>query len=407
LQRQQQGQQSRQILQDHRPQDVPRPSTEIPNQQNSQFVIDTDDIAEKAARAAHFAMQGFGLNQGAPMLPQHQVSSQIPQHQLPGQVQQQTQGQGQQQIPPHPQKFQYHFEHQPAPSQYYQQPPFQQNQHMSNPMNQQPVSMNQQHQAYADQNAIPYPTQSAPTQVLYERARMAATAKASPSSRRAGHPSQRRPWTTDEENSLMAGLDRVKGPHWSQILAMFGPGGTINETLKDRNQVQLKDKARNLKLFFLKSGIEVPYYLQFVTGELKTRAPAQAMKNEQRDQSQVVDDRAHVEGVMTLAGGPMQDPEHINGGMEDDIGDAEEGDISIESFQDGAPHQNGSLPPNFITGDAVPVGREQQQYVGPNEATSQLNGVHADNKTNYELELAARGFNISAEGAKIEAVSLV
>jgi len=53
------------------------------------------------------------------------------------------------------------------------------------------------------------------------------------------------------------------------------------------------------------------------------------------------------------------------------------------------------------------VGLEQQQYVGPNEATSQLNGVHADNKTNYELELAARGFNISAEGAKIEAVSLV
>ncbi|KAL8991827.1 MAG: hypothetical protein Q9169_007617 [Polycauliona sp. 2 TL-2023] len=47
----------------------------------------------------------------------------------------------------------------------------------------------------------------------------------------------------------------------------------MNETLKDRNQVQLKDKARNLKLFFLKSGIEVPYYLQFVTGELKTRAP--------------------------------------------------------------------------------------------------------------------------------------
>lgn len=122
------------------------------------------------------------------------------------------------------------------------------------------------------------PAQTTPTQVLYERARLAAQSKASPNARRSGLPSQRRPWTPEEETALMAGLDRVKGPHWSQILAMFGPGGTINEVLKDRNQVQLKDKARNLKLFFLKSGIEVPYYLQFVTGELKTRAPMQAAK---------------------------------------------------------------------------------------------------------------------------------
>lgn len=105
----------------------------------------------------------------------------------------------------------------------------------------------------------------------------------------------------------MAGLDRVKGPHWSQILAMFGPGGTINEALKDRNQVQLKDKARNLKLFFLKSGIEVPYYLKFVTGELKTRAPAQAAKQEarERERRRGEEDKAHVEGLegmMALAG---------------------------------------------------------------------------------------------------------
>lgn len=139
---------------------------------------------------------------------------------------------------------------------------------------------------------------------------MAATAKASPSSRRTGHPSQRRPWTTDEENALMAGLDRVKGPHWSQILAMFGPGGTTNETLKDRNQVQLKDKARNLKLFFLKSNIEVPYYLSFVTGELKTRAPAQAAKNEAKEKEKLSDERAQVEDVLTPTWGSVEDCEH-------------------------------------------------------------------------------------------------
>lgn len=92
---------------------------------------------------------------------------------------------------------------------------------------------------------------------------------------------------------------------------MFGPGGTISEALKDRNQVQLKDKARNLKLFFLKSGIEVPYYLKFVTGELKTRAPAQAAKREARERQkrQGEEDKAHVEGIkgmMALAGAQPQ-----------------------------------------------------------------------------------------------------
>jgi hypothetical protein len=189
-----------------------------------------------------------------------------------------------------------------------------------------------QSQQMGDQQAeIPYHTQTAPTQVLYERARLAATAKASPSNRRAGLPSQRRPWTTEEENALMAGLDRVKGPHWSQILAMFGPGGTINESLKDRNQVQLKDKARNLKLFFLKSGIEVPYYLQFVTGELKTRAPAQAAKNEARERAKQRgdEDRAHIEGVMALAGGQLQNlPQEEPNGEENTV--VAEGDSQLQ-----------------------------------------------------------------------------
>ncbi|KAI9845689.1 MAG: TTAGGG repeat binding factor [Thelocarpon superellum] len=186
-------------------------------------------------------------------------------------------------------------------------------------------------QAPVSTGDIPYHTQSAPTQVLYERARLAATAKASPNNRRAGLPSQRRPWTTEEENALMAGLDRVKGPHWSQILAMFGAGGNINESLKDRNQVQLKDKARNLKLFFLKSGIEVPYYLQFVTGELKTRAPSQAAKHEAKERAKVLgdEDRAHVEGVLALAGGPLQ-PNAADGSADEANGEATTDEATLE-----------------------------------------------------------------------------
>lgn len=155
----------------------------------------------------------------------------------------------------------------------------------------------------------------------------------------------------------MAGLDRVKGPHWSQILAMFGPGGTINEVLKDRNQVQLKDKARNLKLFFLKSGIEVPYYLQFVTGELKTRAPGQAAKNEAKEKGTNEEDRAHYEGVIALAGGAAQDSDPPITGIEGQneasqngvVPTANMGSSIISSRQN---HANTSIDPNIDNGIA-------------------------------------------------------
>lgn len=141
----------------------------------------------------------------------------------------------------------------------------------------------------------PSTSSSTPMNVQYENARATSHPKAPPFTRRPGAPSQRRPWTQDEEKALMDGLDRVKGPHWSQILALYGNGGSISEVLKDRNQVQLKDKARNLKLFFLKSGIDVPVYLQRVTGELKTRAPAQAAKREAKERMrQMEEERARL-----------------------------------------------------------------------------------------------------------------
>lgn len=271
------------------------------------------DLVARAARAAQIALQGHGFRH--PSRPPSNPSSQPPQ---------QPQPPPQQFSQPHPTPpvqqqpvttAQQTFHYSPAPMP--PQPPqpnqvtFHQNQFHFQQYNPQAASAATRANAaaanYGYMPGIPHYSQSQPTQILYERARMATTAKCSPTSRRAGLPSQRRPWTTEEENALMAGLDRVKGPHWSQILAMFGPGGTINEALKDRNQVQLKDKARNLKLFFLKSGIEVPYYLKFVTGELKTRAPAQAAKQEarERERRRGEEDKAHVEGLegmMALAG---------------------------------------------------------------------------------------------------------
>lgn len=291
---------------------LPAPSGERVNGPPKQ-----EDFVAKAARAAQIALQGHNISIPAPGPPQMQP------------------------YPPARQSY-------PPPVQihpdFQQYTPQTQSPHPASPRPHQPPD-------YGPLPNLPHVSQTAPTQVLYERARQAATTKSSPISRRAGLPSQRRPWTTEEENALMAGLDRVRGPHWSQILAMFGPGGTINESLKDRNQVQLKDKARNLKLFFLKSGIEVPYYLKYVTGDLKTRAPGQASKNEarERERQQGEEDKAHfngVQGIMALAGANQPAPhqhqqQHQAGKGDEDVGGVVVNEL--QGYEMAGPDQN-SLP---------------------------------------------------------------
>ncbi|ODA80955.1 hypothetical protein RJ55_03915 [Drechmeria coniospora] len=160
------------------------------------------------------------------------------------------------------------------------------------------------------------PHQSFPSAILYDKARQAALSKSSAHTRREGLHSTRRPWTQEEEKALMAGLDMVKGPHWSQILTLFGPSGTMSDILKDRTQVQLKDKARNLKLFFLKTNSEMPYYLQAVTGELKTRAPTQAARKEAEERARLTseEDQAKLQGIMALAGGLQHPPQDRSSG---------------------------------------------------------------------------------------------
>ncbi|KAI0484418.1 hypothetical protein GGR56DRAFT_613738 [Xylariaceae sp. FL0804] len=163
------------------------------------------------------------------------------------------------------------------------------------------------HSPYQDPNPNNHlpPHQTDSTPALYERARQAAAARSSTHARREGSHSTRRPWSPEEEKALMMGLDMVKGPHWSQILSLFGPNGSMGNILADRTQVQLKDKARNLKLFFLKTNSEMPYYLQCVTGELKTRAPTQAARKEAEEKARMNSEehQAHINGILALAGG--------------------------------------------------------------------------------------------------------
>lgn len=273
-----------------------------------QLMMDLNTIAEKAARAAQSAIQGFDMSQAA-AAPHFQIQHQPQQMQLP------------QSQPP---QFPYHFAHQPPPTDYYHESPYQQAPAPHAQMNHPSPDATNQYDIHGDQNTIP--GQAVPTHALYERARMAETSKSSPSTRRAGHPSQRRPWSTQEEAALLDGLDRVKGPHWSQILAMYGAGGSVSEALKDRNQVQLKDKARNFKLYFLKNNIQLPYSLSLVTGELRTRAPAQAAKNEAEERERMSEEYGYVEAGMTQALGVAEDSGNTADGTSENGGNINEFD---------------------------------------------------------------------------------
>ncbi|KAI4724285.1 hypothetical protein E4T49_08018, partial [Aureobasidium sp. EXF-10728] len=119
------------------------------------------------------------------------------------------------------------------------------------------------------QASPPQPVQGTP-----EVGQTKSSPKARSKPKTGGSATQRQPWKQEEEDALMAGLAEVKGPHWSQILSLYGRGGSVSEVLKDRNQIQLKDKARNLKLYYLKMGKEVPECLRGVTGELRKRGGA-------------------------------------------------------------------------------------------------------------------------------------
>lgn len=125
--------------------------------------------------------------------------------------------------------------------------------------------------------------------------------------------SVRQPWTKAEEDALLSGLERVNGPHWSQILALYGRGGSVSELLKDRNQVQLKDKARNLKLWYLKMGKDVPISLRGVTGELRKRGGARARAALEAEEGTSSKDRSASEGADSEGIDPALDGRDMDG----------------------------------------------------------------------------------------------
>ncbi|CAG8508312.1 7526_t:CDS:2 [Cetraspora pellucida] len=68
----------------------------------------------------------------------------------------------------------------------------------------------------------------------------------------------RKKWTNEELQALEDGM-REYGTHWARILEKHG---SSSGPLKNRTQVQLKDKARNEKQRRMKAGIDVGVFVQ-------------------------------------------------------------------------------------------------------------------------------------------------
>lgn len=70
--------------------------------------------------------------------------------------------------------------------------------------------------------------------------------------------------------------------------------------------MQLKDKARNLKLFFLKGGHEVPSILNLVTGRLKTEGALADETPTRRGKRRRIDTAAAVAESFDVGSQPTQ-----------------------------------------------------------------------------------------------------
>ena len=68
----------------------------------------------------------------------------------------------------------------------------------------------------------------------------------------------RQPWDSRQQNALMNGLERLKGPRWSEILSMH------RSVLKTFTASDLEDQAQVVKNQFKESGRRLPAYLECV-----------------------------------------------------------------------------------------------------------------------------------------------
>ena len=95
-------------------------------------------------------------------------------------------------------------------------------------------------------------------------------------------------WTQAETIAFEEGLRKVEGPHWREILGLYGRKGKVNQVLKDRTPGDLYDEAKSLRQEFVDSGREPPDYLKPFTKQHSNKGSRPLTPNvssESRDQS--------------------------------------------------------------------------------------------------------------------------
>ena len=72
-------------------------------------------------------------------------------------------------------------------------------------------------------------------------------------------------WTDQERRALEAGVVKVGGPHWNDILALYGSNGTVNQDLSRMNGHDLKKMVYEMRNEFLDVGQDPPSWLAEMT----------------------------------------------------------------------------------------------------------------------------------------------
>ncbi len=189
-------------------------------------------------------------------------------------------------------------------------------------------------------------------------------------------------WTPKEEAALKHGLELLKGPYWEEILGFFGPTGTISQDLRDRDALDVEAKTLKLKIDYVKSGRDVPQYLQFADSETKHRTLGKLecveRNNEDSDSSSTEDSlmeelqQATVKGLQRRSKKPN---DNFNG-VQQSKPSAQEPKRQISGRTSHPEKRNPVVVPKLRVSTAQMIPRvEPAKKVIPNQKNNQMGSV--------------------------------
>lgn len=97
---------------------------------------------------------------------------------------------------------------------------------------------------------------------------------------RISHGTKRRNgWSEEQEAALLVAMDDAE-TDWALIISRYGQGGTVNQSLRDRDKAALYDKAVTMKKKMLKQGQNIPPRLEGISTRGRNRS-AQVDRDEE------------------------------------------------------------------------------------------------------------------------------